>query len=192
MMTPMHSIAVEPKARIGILVQGRSHLVHIVAELARLGVSFRATDIDPLGERPVVLDLLALTRALSHLADRPAWLAVLRAPWCGLTWTDLAAHLPAARRGIGRNALAALLLEELLPGLERYAVAGFAPFREDWNQRDLLTGKRIGLEGAGPFRNGMRQTGTALGVDEGGGLAVDIDGYGVQVLHAAEVSILDA
>jgi BirA family biotin operon repressor/biotin-[acetyl-CoA-carboxylase] ligase len=102
-------------------------------------------------------------------------------------WTDLASQLPAAHRGIGRNALAALLLEELLPGLERYATAGFAPFREDWNRRDLLSGKRVGLEG-----NGMAHTGTALGVDEGGGLAVDIDGYGVQVLHAAEVSILDA
>jgi ATP-dependent exoDNAse (exonuclease V) beta subunit len=75
----------EPRARIGILVQGRSHLVDIVAEFARQGIAFRATDIDPLGERPVVLDLLALTRALAHLADRPAWLAVLRAPWCGLT-----------------------------------------------------------------------------------------------------------
>jgi ATP-dependent exoDNAse (exonuclease V) beta subunit len=82
-------LAAEPKARIGILVQGRSHLVHVVAELARLGIPFRATDIDPLGERPVVLDLLALTRALSHLADRPAWLAVLRAPWCGLTLASL-------------------------------------------------------------------------------------------------------
>ena len=72
-------------ARIGILVQGRSHLVHVVAELARCGIPFRATDIDPLGERPAVLDLLALTRALAHFADRPAWLATLRAPWCGLT-----------------------------------------------------------------------------------------------------------
>jgi BirA family biotin operon repressor/biotin-[acetyl-CoA-carboxylase] ligase len=102
-------------------------------------------------------------------------------------WTDLASQLPAAQRGIGRNALAALLLEELLPGLERYAAVGFAPFREDWNRRDLLTGKRVGLEG-----NGMAHTGTALGIDEGGGLVVDIDGYGAQVLHSAEVSILDA
>ena len=81
--------AADPKASIGILVQGRSHLVQIVAELARAGIAFRATDVDPLGERPVVLDLLALTRALSHLADRPAWLAVLRAPWIGLSLESL-------------------------------------------------------------------------------------------------------
>jgi len=74
-----------PEARIGILVQGRSHLLHVVTELALAGIAFRATDIDPLGERPAVLDVLALTRALAHLADRAAWLAVLRAPWCGLT-----------------------------------------------------------------------------------------------------------
>jgi ATP-dependent exoDNAse (exonuclease V) beta subunit len=82
-------LAADRKTTIGILVQGRSHLVQIVAELARAGIAYRATDIDPLGERPVVLDLLALTRALSHLADRPAWLAVLRAPWCGLSLAAL-------------------------------------------------------------------------------------------------------
>jgi ATP-dependent exoDNAse (exonuclease V) beta subunit len=78
-------LAADPDARIGILVQGRRHLVEVVVELARKGIAFRATDIDPLAGRPAVLDLLALTRALAHLADRPAWLAVLRAPWCGLT-----------------------------------------------------------------------------------------------------------
>jgi ATP-dependent exoDNAse (exonuclease V) beta subunit len=82
-------LAADAKARVGILVQGRSHLVQIVAELARARIAFRATDIDPLDRRPAVLDLLSLARALSHLADRPAWLAVLRAPWCGLSLAAL-------------------------------------------------------------------------------------------------------
>jgi len=80
--------AEKPDARVAILVQGRSHLLDIVVELARRGIRFQATDIDPLGARPAVLDLLALTRALAHLGDRAAWLGVLRAPWCGLTLTD--------------------------------------------------------------------------------------------------------
>ena len=83
------TLAEDDSASVAILVQGRSHLVGIVAEFARRGVPFQATDIDPLGERPVVLDLLALTRAIAHPADRPAWLAVLRAPWCGLTLAQL-------------------------------------------------------------------------------------------------------
>ena len=82
-------LAEDGDADIAILVQGRSHLLHIVGELVRRGVAFQATDIDPLAERPVVLDLLALTRAIAHPADRPAWLAVLRAPWCGLTLAEL-------------------------------------------------------------------------------------------------------
>jgi len=82
-------LAETTSGQVAVLVQGRSHLVYIVAELARRNCAFRATDIDPLGERPVVLDLLSLARALSHLADRAAWLAVLRAPWCGLTLAEL-------------------------------------------------------------------------------------------------------
>ena len=82
-------LAEDADADVAILVQGRRHLIEIVAELARRGVPFEATDIDPLGERPAVLDLLALTRAIAHPADRPAWLAVLRAPWCGLTLGEL-------------------------------------------------------------------------------------------------------
>ena len=73
-----------------ILVRNRKHLEEIVPRLKASGIPFRAIEIDPLGERPVVLDLVALTRALAHLADRTAWLAVLRAPWCGLSLDDLA------------------------------------------------------------------------------------------------------
>ena len=79
----------DPDAEVAILVRNRGHLREIVPQLQGAGLRFRAIEIEELGHRPVVQDLLALTRALSHLADRLAWLAVLRAPWCGLTLADL-------------------------------------------------------------------------------------------------------
>lgn len=80
-----------PGATIAVLVRARTHLFSIVSALRRAGEKFRAVEIDALGERPVVQDLLALTRALLHPGDRVAWLSVLRAPWCGLTLADLEA-----------------------------------------------------------------------------------------------------
>lgn len=76
---------------VAILVRSRSHLFRIVPQLKQAGLRFRAVEIEPLGHRPVVQDLVALTRALVHPADRVAWLACLRAPWCGLTLADLEA-----------------------------------------------------------------------------------------------------
>ena len=74
---------------IAILVRSRSHLQAITARLTQAGLRFRALEIERLETRPVIQDLLALTRALHHPADRVAWLAVLRAPWCGLRLADL-------------------------------------------------------------------------------------------------------
>ena len=75
--------------RIAVLARAANHLVPIVQRLRRDGIPFQAVDIDPVIEKPVVSDLLALTRALARPADRLAWLAVLRAPWCGLSAGDL-------------------------------------------------------------------------------------------------------
>lgn len=78
-----------PQGKIAILVRTRAPLARIAPLLKQAGHAFRAVEIELLAERPVVQDLLALTRALTHLADRAAWLAILRAPWCGLTLADL-------------------------------------------------------------------------------------------------------
>ncbi len=78
-----------PDGRLAILVRTRSHLKRILPALRQANICYRAVEIDSLGERPVISDLVALTLALSHPADRAAWLAILRAPWCGLSLGDL-------------------------------------------------------------------------------------------------------
>ena len=79
----------QPEATIAVLVQARRHLLNIITLLHRRRIAFRSVETDPLGERPVVRDLLALTQALLHPGNRIAWLSILRAPWCGLTLADL-------------------------------------------------------------------------------------------------------
>ena len=78
-----------PAASIAILVRSRAHLAMVTPALKAAGVPFRAVEIERLSVVPAIRDLEALTRALCHRADRTAWLAVLRAPWCGLTLADL-------------------------------------------------------------------------------------------------------
>jgi len=77
------------KETIAILVRSRAHLTSIILALKTENIPYKAIDIDRLNTRPVIQDLLALTRALLHPADRIAWLALLRAPGCGLTLHDL-------------------------------------------------------------------------------------------------------
>ncbi len=76
---------------IAILVRSRGHLFEIAPWLRREGLRFQAVEIEALGHRSVVQDLLSLTRALVHPGDRLSWLALLRAPWCGLALADLEA-----------------------------------------------------------------------------------------------------
>jgi ATP-dependent exoDNAse (exonuclease V) beta subunit len=71
-------------ASIAILVASRDHAAAIVPVLRDAGFALRGVDLERLRDRAVVRDLLALARALLHGADRTAWFALLRAPWCGL------------------------------------------------------------------------------------------------------------
>jgi ATP-dependent exoDNAse (exonuclease V) beta subunit len=74
---------------VAILVRNRAHLAAILPRLRATGLRYHAIEIEPLVQRPLLQDLVALTRALWHPADRTAWLAILRAPWCGLSLADL-------------------------------------------------------------------------------------------------------
>lgn len=78
-----------PDGTIAILVRSRARGEEISHALGQTGIPISRTEFDPRGRFSVVHDLAALARALAQPADRIAWLAVLRAPWCGLSLKDL-------------------------------------------------------------------------------------------------------
>jgi ATP-dependent helicase/nuclease subunit A len=80
-----------PDKNIGVLVRGKAHASLLVDALRDKNIEFSGTGLENTLETTVIQDLLCLTRALSHPADRTAWLGLLRAPWCGLTLADLEA-----------------------------------------------------------------------------------------------------
>jgi ATP-dependent exoDNAse (exonuclease V) beta subunit len=131
-------------ASIAILVRSRPHLAHILPALRQAGLQYLAQEIDPLAERPVARDLVCLTRALLHPGDRLAWLAVLRAPWCGLPLNDLHALC----RGQRQTTIPTLLadpsaLARLTPDGQSRAARAFAVLRKGRQQRGRIGLRRL-------------------------------------------------
>ena len=93
---------------VAILVRARAHLDVLLPQLRGAEIPYAAVDLDVLGQRQAIQDLVALTHALIQPADRLAWLSVLRAPWCGLALPDLFAMVAAADGGFG-GSIAALI-----------------------------------------------------------------------------------
>ena len=138
------SRAGNPAGTVAVLVRSKTHLEPLIAELRRRGLRFQAVEIGALRHRPAVMDLISLTLALLHPADRISWLALLNGPLCGLSLQDLHAltgaecdghwsALPAlllrserrdALSGDGRTRVARLMavLEPALDGRERLAL----------------------------------------------------------------------
>jgi len=94
-------------------------------------------------------------------------------------WTDLQSQLPAC----SRNTLAALLLEELLIGLELFAGQGFAPFTGAWEKMDGLRGQFIEVTTGNAVVNG-----TVSGISQSGALLLDT-GNELLTLYSGEVSL---
>jgi ATP-dependent exoDNAse (exonuclease V) beta subunit len=74
---------------VAILVRARTHLPAIVDALQHARIPYRGVELDPLNTRQAVLDVDALAQAIEHVGNRTAWLAILRAPWCGLSLAEL-------------------------------------------------------------------------------------------------------
>jgi len=81
--------AENPTGTMALLVRARTHLTAILACLREANIDYEGIELDHLLARPVIQDLLALTRAIVHLGDNIAWLSVLRAPWSQLSLVDL-------------------------------------------------------------------------------------------------------
>ena len=78
-----------PDDQIAILVRSRSQLADIVRLLREQNIPFQGVDIDLLANLPHLRDVWSITQALLMPANRLAWLALLRSPWCGLSLADL-------------------------------------------------------------------------------------------------------
>ena len=78
-----------PEDNVVILVRSRTQVASLLPRLRAAGIDYAAVEIDRLTDLPEIIDLIALTRALAHDADRLAWLALLRGPWCGMRWCDI-------------------------------------------------------------------------------------------------------
>ena len=85
-----------PADSVAVLGRTRRHLTAVAAALRRRGIGFCGRDLERLGERQAIRDLIALTRALVQPADRVAMLSLLRAPFCGLKLADLSALVESA------------------------------------------------------------------------------------------------
>ena len=124
-----------PDFKAAIIVRARSHLADILPALTRRNIPFRAVKLDPLNTRPVVQDLLALTRVIAHPADRTALFSVLRSPVCGASLAELTELVDPERHPLHPE-----LLEKLEPAAQariRRVAEALDDAQAAWRKRPL-------------------------------------------------------
>ncbi|MCW8919276.1 MAG: bifunctional biotin--[acetyl-CoA-carboxylase] ligase/biotin operon repressor BirA, partial [Gammaproteobacteria bacterium] len=112
-----------------------------------------------------------------NYAMSPAAGSVINQPWTSLLATGTV---------VGRNELAAMLLNRILEVLAIYEMRGFEPFRAEWQRWDMLRDQAVTLHLANQSCHGV-----ARGIDETGMLLVEHEGK-VQRYASADVSLRKA
>lgn len=79
----------DSEASIAVLVSSRKHLENLIPLIRKEKLLLNIEGMEKLNTRQEVLDVYALTLAVVHPANRQAWLSILRAPWCGLSLSEL-------------------------------------------------------------------------------------------------------
>ena len=138
---------------IAILVRARNHATHLLPSLRRAGIAYSAVELEALHARLATRDLFSLAQALAQPADRLAWLAILRAPWCGLTLPDLLTIAEASRVGT--------VLETLRTG--HVAASLTAEGRQRVDRLLRAIGPALAARGHAPFATRLRSAWLALG-----------------------------
>lgn len=176
--------------KIALLGRSRSSLTAIAQLLKRNHIGFMAVELESLAERQEVQDMVALSRALMHLADRAAWIAVLRSPLVGLglqdlthligeqpyatVWSSIACYQNkegywnfAANEGLSSEGVERLskAVKVLHNSLQRLGSMPFASLlRETWLQLDgaLTVENRLALENVDVFCQALAHADTPI------------------------------
>jgi ATP-dependent helicase/nuclease subunit A len=82
-------LAASDDSTIAILCRARGHLPQLLKQLHFQNISWQATDIDPLANTAVVMDLLSMLEVLVHPDIRQPWIALLRSPMCGIELAEM-------------------------------------------------------------------------------------------------------
>lgn len=143
---------------IAVLASARTHLRAVRAALASRSVPFIGVNLEPLADVAAVRDLEALSRALEAPLDRVAWLAVLRAPFIGLSLADLTAV-----SGAGEDSTIPAVLSDAIPGVSldgnarlmraRSVLLGGWQGRERETRAHLVERVWLALGGASAYAN---------------------------------------
>ena len=79
-----------PSLKIAVLTRTRLTIKEILREMQHKEIPFEAIGIDQVKDEQIYQDIMSLTKALYRLDDKTHWIAILRAPWCGLDLKSLA------------------------------------------------------------------------------------------------------